>query len=75
MIKQFAPWNGFPSKVHNALIEEFTKPKVITSGNENTNNEETTIWLNFPYIGPKGEQMVNTCVRKIRRLLSYPCEI
>ena len=63
--------NGFPSKVRNALIEKSTKPKVITSGNENdTNNEEITIWLNFPYTGPKGEQIVKTCVKKIDRRLS-----
>ena len=66
-IKKFMSWNGFPKHVGRSLLNRLTKEKV----NPPTEPEPETpsLWLNVPYAGSKGESLVKSLVRKLRRYL------
>lgn len=65
-IRKFMSWNGFPKHVTKSLLSRLNK------NNNHQQNEVTdipTIWLTLPYAGVKGEILVKSCIRKIRRYL------
>ena len=67
-IKLFASWNGFPSKVRDKLVNKFYKssnnPANINTLDEN-DDTTVTVWLNIPFIGPKGDQLVKSFKKQI----------
>ena len=38
--------------------------------NDQSDQQNLTIWINLPYIGQKGDSITKSCIRKIRRCLS-----
>ena len=70
-IRTFASWNGFPVRVRNSLTSKFLKNLSIDHDEKNSevDAEVTTIWLNFPYVGQKGEQLVKSFIKKLRRFI------
>ena len=57
-ISLFISWNGFPSYISKALLQNVTE-----------------IFFRLPYIGSKGEQLVNYCLNKIRRCLKINVKV
>ena len=74
-IKKFMSWNGFPKYVAksliNRLIKEKKNPSAVSESESESNSEPEapSIWLNLPYAGPKGETLVRSLTRKLRRYL------
>ena len=66
-IKKFMSWNGFPKHVRKSLINRLSND----SSNSPTQYEDNIpyIWFNVPYAGPKGEFLVKSLIRKLRRYL------
>ena len=69
-IRRFMSWNGFPRYVRNSLINRLLKR------NDKNNRKQVEqidqrpdIWFNIPYAGSKGEFLVKSLVRKMRRFL------
>ena len=60
-------WNGFPKHVRKSLINRLSND----SSNSPTQYEDNIpyIWFNVPYAGPKGEFLVKSLIRKLRRYL------
>ena len=72
-INRFMSWNGFPKHVRKSLINRLQKgckmnpiPRDIDVQN---------IWFNIPYAGAKGEFLVKSLVRKLRRYLKKDVRI
>ena len=72
-VNSFLSWNGFPFRVANSLVARFS----ISSSNKRPTPDHahekeppgSTIWINMPFIGQKGEQLTKACVGKFRRCL------
>ena len=60
-------WNGFPKYVARSLIKRLSneKPKISSESDEDL----PSIWVNVPYAGSKGEFLIKSLVRKMRRYL------
>ena len=56
--------NGYPSHVRNSVIKRL---KTNQQRNETNKEEDNTkmIWLQFPYLGKKGETLLTSLKRKI----------
>lgn len=66
-LKKMMSWNGFPKHVIHSLVKKF-KNDFFRRRNVNPDDPETkTIWLKIPYIGPKGDKLVQTLKTKLRR--------
>ena len=64
-IKKFASWNNFPAKVRNALIHRFANNRNTSINRERVDDSDgVDVWLNFPYIGPTGERLLKSFVKK-----------
>ena len=62
------PWNGYPSHVHNSV----TKCLKSNQQKNETNKEEDNrkiIWIQFSHIGKKGETLLTSLNRKMKRCL------
>ena len=66
-IKSFLSWNGYPKNVRNAILHRLSR------NNKKVNNDEDNqlikIYFRLPYAGIKGEQLVKSYIRKMRRFL------
>ena len=62
-LRLFMSWNGFPRYVSRKLIKKFSTHVTRTPNNE----ELETIWLRLPYAGMKGECLIKTLTRKLKR--------
>ena len=63
-------WNGYPKYVINSLIKRLSAKKGennITTTDVDDNIPK--IWLTLPYAGPKGDSLIRSCIRKIRKHL------
>ena len=61
-------WNGFPKYVRKSLLNRLCR----NNGNRTPVNEDADvpkIWLSLPYAGLKGETLVKSLIRKLRRYL------
>ena len=67
LIKSFSSWNGYPKNARNALLHRLSR------NNRRVNNDEDDqfikLYFRLPYAGLKGEQLVKSCIRKMRRFL------
>ena len=60
-------WNGFPKHVVKSLLTRLDNSSSRVRDTENT--DSPTLWLKLPYAGEKGEMLVRSCFRKVRKLL------
>ena len=66
-IHKFLSWNGFPKYIGNSILRRFKDKK---SNPVNSNNDEVIkIYFRVPYAGIKGEQIVKSLIRKMKRFL------
>ena len=70
-LKSFMSWNGFPSTIRNFLICKLKPRQSDTSHTckQTIDDSLLKIWLNVPYLGKKGEFLVKTLIRKLKRHL------
>ena len=68
-IKKFAPWNGYPKTIVNAIIKCVLSKETLT--NQVISNEEKdkipTVFINIDYSGEKGEHLLRKCFKKLGR--------
>merc|ERR1712098_158589 len=67
-IRSYAAWNNFPKTVRNALINRF-KSTPSTPREDTPEEDGINIWLNFPYVGPRGDSFLKCFMKKVRRML------
>ena len=68
-------WNGFPTRVKNAVINRLFKKHTQTPHNNNNQKLEDIrpkIWICLPYLGNHGENLIRTLLKKIQRCLKQP---
>ena len=59
-------WNTYLKYVRNSIIN---RKKSNVNRNDNINNskdDRKVIWINYPYLGKKGEQLTNSLIRKLK---------
>ena len=70
-IKDLATWSGFPKRVGQAIVKN--KLKRLSPVNNikriENNTDAETIWINIPYLGNTGDQLLQTLKRKLKRHL------
>ena len=69
-MKKFASWNGFPRSVRNRLIDKFIKSSDKQRAEKKDEPDEITLWLNVPYIGSTGENLIKSFGKKMKRFLN-----
>ena len=58
-IKYLIPWNGFPKRIGDVIINN--KLKGLNVNIKNTiNNDLETIWIKIPYLGDKGDNLLKS---------------
>ena len=67
-------WNGYPNRIKNFLID---KLKRKCNSPQSTHTPVTVdnvliIRIRLPYLGTRGENLINSCIKKIRRCLTQP---
>ena len=72
-IGKFMSWNGFPKYVTKSLIKRLGNPK--SNPSPDSDDVAPSIWLNVPYGGNKGEFLVKSLCRKLRRYLKKDTRI
>ena len=72
-LKSFMSWNGCPNSIKNYLINklEYNDKSVLTQNPPNDENLPK-VGIGVPYLGKRGENLVNSCLKKIRRCLTHP---
>ena len=58
-IKDLISWNVFPKRIGDAIINNNLKDLNVNIKNT-TNNELGTIWIKIPYLGDKGDQLLQS---------------
>ena len=67
-IKTFMSWNGYPCHVCNSVIKRLKSNQQRNETNKEEDNRKI-IWLRFPYLGKKGETLLTSLKRKMKRCL------
>ena len=65
-------WNGYPNNVSKFLIKMLRrKYKADGSGTRNMSDDDNIpkVWIRIPYLGSQGENLLSSCLKKIRRCL------
>ena len=57
-------WNSYPKYVRNSIIKHFQQKKTAFQKDDEM---AIKIWIRLPYLGNKGEELVKTCIRKLKR--------
>ena len=57
-------WNRYPKHVRNSVIKRLQQKKKAV---QNDDESVIKIWIRLPYLGNKGEELVKTCIRKLKR--------
>ena len=70
-------WNGFPTRVKNAVINRLFKkhtqyPNIHNNNNRKLEDIRPKIWICLPYLGNHGENLIRTLLKKIQRCLKQP---
>ena len=67
-IRLFASWNDFPKFISNKLIDKILKKPDKSNDKTTTDNKDAiNIWFRVPYLGNKGDHLLKSLIRKIRR--------
>ena len=61
-------WNGYPCHVRNSVIKRLKSNQQRNETNKEEDNRKI-IWLRFPYLGKKGETLLTSLKRKMKRCL------
>ena len=61
-------WNGYPFHVRNSLIKRLKSNQERNETDKEEGNRKI-IWLRFPYLGKKGETLLTSLKRKMKRCL------
>ena len=73
-IKKIASSNVFPKHVISSLKKRFTNQKEQIKDKDNntteTNDTRPTLWLEMPYIGTEGQQLLRSLEKKLSRCLN-----
>ena len=68
-LKLFMSWNGYPSVIRNSIIKNLKNYRNrMDSINEEDNRK--IIWMRFPYLGKRGEALLFSLKREIKRCLN-----
>ena len=59
---------GYPFHVRNSVIKRFKTNQQRNERNKEEDNRKI-IWLQFPYLAKKGETLLTSLKRKIKRCL------
>ena len=57
-------WNSYPKYVRNSIIKRLQQKKTAFQKDDEM---AIKIWIRLPYLGNKGEELVKTCIRKLKR--------
>ena len=63
-IRTFMLWNSYPKYVRNSIIKRLQQKKTAV---QKDGESVIKIWIRLPYLGNKGEELVKTCMRKLKR--------
>ena len=63
-IRTFMSWNSYPKYVRNSIIKRLQQKKTAVQKDDES---VIKIWIRLPYLGNKGEELVKTCIRKLKR--------
>ena len=77
-LKKIASWNGYPKHVVSLLIKRFKQHQSTSNEDNNeteTNDNRPILWLEMPYIGTKGEQLLRGFKKKLLRCLNINVQI
>ena len=78
-IRQYISWNGFPKRIADKIINKTCENhQRKSSQQQDTGKEEgdkNLVFFHLPYTGIKGEQLVKSCLRKIRKCLKKDSSI
>lgn len=67
-ILNFMSWNGYPKFVRDGILRRLTGHRTRVN-TDDEDLEEIEIFIRPPYAGIKGEQLVKTLIRKMKRFL------
>ena len=65
-IKEYASWNGHSKSIRNAIIKR-TLSKSSTQEQVYNYDDMIKLYINLPYMGNAGEQLVKSCIKKFKR--------
>ena len=77
-LKKIASWNSYPKHVVSLLIKRFKKHQSTSNEDNNeteTNDNRPILWLEMPYIGTRGEQLLRGFKKKLLRCLNVNVQI
>ena len=57
-------WNSYPKYVRNSIIKRLQQKKTAVQKDDEM---AVKIWIRLPYLGNKGEELVKTCMLKLKR--------
>ena len=57
-------WNSYPRYLRNSIIKRLQQKKTAVQKDDVS---VLKIWIRLPYLGNKGEELVKTCIRKLKR--------
>ena len=57
-------WNTYPKYARNSIIKHFQQKKTAFQKDDEM---AIKIWIRLPYLGNKGEELVKTYIRKLKR--------
>ena len=69
-VNKFASWNGFPRYIRKKLISKFINESETTRPERKEDPDVIPVWINFPYIGSTGDNLVKTFKKKFNRFLN-----
>ena len=74
-LNKLLSWNGFPNYIRKRLLLKFktdfeSNSKRKNNTNDDDKNDELSIILKLPYMGPEGEKLVRTLRKKISKNIS-----
>ena len=72
-IKTFRPWNGCPERVRNSVIKRLDTNKSHSRSADD--NDRKKIWLDLPYNGKLGENLVTYLIKKLKRCFKVNVKI
>ena len=67
-ISKYLSWNGFPRHVRNSILHRL-KRKTSRVTTDETKTDTVEIHFRIPYAGIKGEQLIKSCVRRMKRFV------
>ena len=68
-------WNGFPKHIGNKIIKDTINRQPRNACNLRKDDKTSIIYLNLPYLGLKGEQLVKSCLRKLRKCMKQGIDV